>query len=192
MATGDGDYVVRLRDGRTGQLIRTLAGHERDVWGLSFSRTGTLLASSSGDHTVRLWDTETGECRAILRDHTGWVQSVAFHPDGTLLASASQDRTIRLWDVASTRKGENNSALMTLSGHLDRVTSVAFSPKTGLLASASVDETIRLWNVQTGECLHVVRIPGPYAGMNIIGARGITLAQRVALKTLGAVEVVDD
>jgi hypothetical protein len=29
---------------------------------------------------------------------------------------------------------------------------------------------------------------GPYAGMNIAGAIGITVAQRVALKALGAVD----
>ncbi|MDQ3248383.1 MAG: hypothetical protein M3Q45_04160 [Chloroflexota bacterium] len=41
---------------------------------------------------------------------------------------------------------------------------------------------------QTGECINTLLVEGPYAGMNITGVTGITRAQKVALKTLGAVE----
>jgi hypothetical protein len=40
----------------------------------------------------------------------------------------------------------------------------------------------------TGKCLHTLRADGPYAGMNITGAIGISAAQKAALKTLGAVD----
>ena len=52
----------------------------------------------------------------------------------------------------------------------------------------SGDETIRLWDVQNGQCLKTLRADGPYMGMNISGAVGLTAAQKAALKALGAVD----
>jgi WD40 repeat protein len=40
LATADGDGTVRLWDPATGQLQRTLSGHDRGVWGVAFSRMG--------------------------------------------------------------------------------------------------------------------------------------------------------
>ena len=54
--------------------------------------------------------------------------------------------------------------------------------------SGSDDETVRQWEVSTGRCVDILRTPGPYAGMNIASATGLTEAQRSALKALGAVE----
>ncbi|MEM7342976.1 MAG: hypothetical protein AAF485_01925 [Chloroflexota bacterium] len=50
------------------------------------------------------------------------------------------------------------------------------------------DEVIKLWDMQTGTCLNTLSIPGPYEGLNITAALGITETQRSALKVLGAIE----
>jgi len=44
-----------------------------------------------------------------------------------------------------------------------------------------------IWHAENGKCLHQLRAPGPYEGMNISGVTGVTDAQRVALRALGAV-----
>ena len=82
------------------------------------------------------------------------------------------------------------------SGRMDRtVESVSLSLDGRLLATTGHDETIKLWDMMslevaqgTDSCLATLRAPGPYAGMNIAGVMGITTAQRVALKVLGAVD----
>ena len=61
------------------------------------------------------------------------------------------------------------------------------SPAVAIVTGA-VDGSIKLWDAQTGACLGTLRADGPYAGMIIAGATGLTKKQRSALKALGAVE----
>ena len=142
------------------------------------------MASAGDDATIRLWDTSTGECFNILRGHSSWVRCIAFSPDGRMIASGSHDATIRLWDTGS------GQCIETMRGHSNCVWSVAFNPAGKTVASGGDDGTIRLWDVSTGECTQILRSERPYEGMNISGAVGLTEAQRMSLKVLGAVEVI--
>ncbi len=182
LASASADQTARLWDVRSGEHLQTLHGHTHWLRFVAFSPDGKLLASASADQTARLWDVRSGEMRHVLRGHTDIVISAAFSPDGTTLATSSSDRTVRLWDVRS------GHMQRILNGHTLWVRSVAFSPDGQTLASGSADETIKLWNVHTGECLQTLRADGPYTGMDITGVTGITPAQKVALKALGAVE----
>ena len=67
------------------------------------------------------------------------------------------------------------------------IRSVAFSSNGETLASCSWDGRIKLWDVNTGECLKTLA-DRLYEGMNITDVIGLTKAQKVSLKTLGAVE----
>jgi WD40 repeat protein len=87
-----------------------------------------------------------------------------------------------LWDVCT------GQLLKTLQGHTNQVWAVAFSPDGQTLASGSSDETIKIWDIETGKCLQTLRAERPYEGINIAGVKGLTEAQKIALKALGAVE----
>ena len=186
LASGSSDRTVRLWNMREphkqGEVYHILKGHTEGVQAIAFNPTGTLLASGSWDRTVRLWDSSTWEVCHILQGHTNWIRTVTFSPNGTLLASGSHDQTVRLWDVST---GEVHHILQ---GHTNWVFSVTFSPDGRTLASGSADGTIRFWDVDTGTCRQILQPPGPYEGMNITGVTGITEAQQMALKALGAVE----
>ncbi|MBW4659755.1 MAG: AAA-like domain-containing protein [Drouetiella hepatica Uher 2000/2452] len=123
-----------------------LQGHEADLWSVSFSPDGKMIASSAFDKTIRLWNPE-GRLLRTLTAHTDGVVSIRFSPDGQTIASASHDRTIKLWRVADGR------LLKTLSGHSNRVNSIAFSSDGQMIASASADGTLRLWQVKDGRLL---------------------------------------
>ena len=99
-----------------------------------------------------------------------------------MIASGGDDLTVRLWDM------QTGMLLNTLVGHSRTIWSIAFSPIAPLLASGSEDETIRLWQVETGDCTKTLRLARPCEGMNIRGTVGLTAAQRMTLKALGAVE----
>ncbi|MTJ29606.1 WD40 repeat domain-containing protein, partial [Aphanizomenon sp. UHCC 0183] len=67
------------------------------------------------------------------------------------------------------------------------VRSVAWSGDGLTLASGSYDETVKLWDVQSGDCIATFdhRL---YAGLKIQGVKGLSRAEILTLKALGAVE----
>lgn len=191
LASGGHDRTVRIWDLRVagGQLLHTLHGHTNSVKSVCFSPDGRFVASSAHDQTVRVWDVQQGDALYTLQTQT--LFSVAFHTSGELLASGGASHTLELWDIAprDQRIPSERKLSSVLRGHTDLVECVRFSRDGRWLASSSADETIRLWDVATGVCLHTLRADGPYAGMNITGVTGMSVAQKAALKALGAVEV---
>lgn len=182
IATGSYDFTIRLWDIRTGECIKILQEHTDEVHSVVFSPNGEIITSGSYDKTIKLWSVKTGECINTLQGHSLVVKSVAFSPDSKTLVSCSPDQTVKIWDVST------GDCLKTLQGHLRGVLSVAVSPQGTTIASGSYDETIKLWDFNTGECLKTLRAARPYESMNITGVTGLTQAQKVTLKALGAVE----
>ncbi|MEZ4869251.1 MAG: tetratricopeptide repeat protein [Caldilineaceae bacterium] len=163
-----------------------LRGHSYSLTTLAFSPDGALLASGSFDQTIRIWRVQTGETIAVLQGHEAWVWRVAFSPDGATLASVSEDQTLCLWDVASGQRRHR------LQGHSAGVRGVTFSPDGKTVVSGSSDGTIKGWDQQNGACLFTLAAPRPYEEMNITGVTGLSEAQKLALKTLGAIEESPD
>jgi WD40 repeat protein/transcriptional regulator with XRE-family HTH domain len=182
LASGSDDTTVRLWELTTGHCLHTLLGHTNRVRAVAFSPDGTVLATGSEDQSVRLWECSTGQSLIHLQGHTSWVRSVAFSPFGSLLASGSDDATIRLWDIA------NGQCLAILQGHDNRIRSVTFAPDGQTLASSSDDGMIKIWHINTARCLKTLISERPYEHMNITGVQGLTAAQKIALRTLGAIE----
>ncbi|GAB1545478.1 NB-ARC domain-containing protein [Scytonema sp. NUACC21] len=189
LASGGADQAIRIWDVNTGECFRIFKGHTNWVYSVNFSPDGQTLASGSEDKMVKIWDTKTGHCLKTFQGHTKSVISVMHSPNGQFLASAGRDQTVRIWDI------NTSQCLKVLEGHNSCIYAIAFShfrqecltntPQ--VLISSSEDQTIRLWDIETGECLKILRSKRLYEGMNITCVVGLTEAQKITLKALGAV-----
>jgi WD40 repeat protein len=154
----------RVFNATTGEVVRTIGGHQAEVIGVAYSRDGKRLASCSAGYEVRLWDAATGAPLLNLRGPplaNCW--SVAFSPDGTLLATGGMDQVIRIWDVTQSTAARRTAGppitepQRTLVGHRranrPQPMTVVFSPNGRQFASAGADAQVGLWDVATGKNL---------------------------------------
>ncbi len=182
LASGGIDCLIWLLDLETGDRSRKLQGHTGWIWSVACSPDGKMLVSGSEDGTVRLWDMQIDQCLQVFQASSERIFSVVWSPDGERVACGGSDAIVRIWHV------KTGQCIQRLEGHGGSLWSVAWQPAGQLLASSAADDTVRIWQVDTGECLRVLRADRPYENMNIVGATGLTEADKVALKELGACE----
>ena len=165
---------AELYDVATRNLVRRFEEHEWGISAVTFSPSGSLLATSSHDGTVRLWDVATGRSLATLVDQKlndtvneyfqriarrkiegmpASIESVAFSPDGKRMAIAG--------GLMSARGRESGIGAVTLWDVATRqpqstlpdpdcsVQQVQFSVDGKLLATAGRDGYVRLWDTAT-------------------------------------------
>lgn len=98
--------AVEVWDVKTGELVQTLQGQQKDVTGVWFSPDGRFLVSTSEQQTsadaelageLVIWDARTGEKVKTL---PGYNYAV-FSPGGKLIASGNEDEDYSLIDVTT-------------------------------------------------------------------------------------------
>ena len=167
--------IVRLWDTQTGERIRTLTGHTRDVNSVAFSPDGITIATGDestittdgkkrGDAAVRLWDARTGKLLRTLMGHRGDIECMAFSPDGKLLASGGPSDPVRLWNVNT---GQQIRTLGSDRPPFDSANSIAFSPDGSTLVSSSIPR-VRLWDVKRGRLLRRFRDQNSGSGPTVV------------------------
>ena len=147
LAAAGGDGAIKIWNGRTGSLVRTLKdAHGGFVSSVAYHRDGKHLASVGADKQVKVWDLANGlpvfasRCDAV---HVyGTAHAAAFSPDGRQLAAGS-DGAVMVWDW------ESGQLMHAFPGHEKRPFSVAFD-HAGRLASGSWRGNVNLWDAATG------------------------------------------
>lgn len=57
--------MIKLWDLGSGNLIKSMTGHEATISTLEFSRNGELLVSGGDDDSVRVWSVKDAETKAV-------------------------------------------------------------------------------------------------------------------------------
>ncbi|KAG6828105.1 hypothetical protein H0H92_009190 [Tricholoma furcatifolium] len=115
------DHAINVYSPITGELIRSLLGHQGGVWDLAVSKD--TLVSGSTDRTIRIWDLATGRCIHVFGGHTSTVRCLAIvrpqwvdveqegggfakerWPKRALIVTGSRDHSLRVWTLP--RPGE--------------------------------------------------------------------------------------
>ncbi|ORY99905.1 putative platelet-activating factor acetylhydrolase isoform 1B alpha subunit [Syncephalastrum racemosum] len=97
VATGSRDKTIKLWDAFTGQLLRTLVGHDNWVRQLAVHPNGKYLVSASDDKSMKIWDLRSGRCVKSIEAHDHFVTCISYCPTLPLVATGSVDQTVRIW-----------------------------------------------------------------------------------------------
>jgi WD40 repeat protein/uncharacterized caspase-like protein len=145
LATASTDGTVKLWNGATRQLLRTLSVSRYWVYSVSFSPDGKLLATGSGDNTVRIWEMATARQLNVFQGHGHAVKVLVFSSDGARLASGSSrfngelpNSLISVWNVSS------GDRLFQID-RLGEVLGLSFSGPNRLIAS--IGGEINAWDI---------------------------------------------
>jgi WD40 repeat protein/beta-lactamase regulating signal transducer with metallopeptidase domain len=147
LVTGGHDKLVKVWDRKTGNLLKTLAGHPGGITCGDLSSDGRLLATGSWDKSVRLWDLESMQPTATVLKHSAEVVEVKFTADGRRVVTAGRFNRIQIWDVKTGK-------LIGQTAEQDKpIATFDISPDRKLIAGAVSDWTkpreparIQLWS----------------------------------------------
>jgi len=140
--------------------LRTIAAHQRPVYGVALSLDGSTLVSFSQDE-VKVWDDAKGKALiGASAPNLYAFRAAAVTRDGRVAAVAASDKTIALFDVAS---GKQVARIEAGPGQLH---ALAFSPDGRLLGSGSdggPESSVKVWDVESQKPLDGVTGPPDYA-----------------------------
>lgn len=99
LITGADDYLVKIWDTETGQLVKTCRGHGGHVTVITVSFDNSLLATSCTTGSIRLWRLSDAKCLCIMQHETvvNWLQ---FDQLTGALVSAGDDGQCIVWDLS--------------------------------------------------------------------------------------------
>jgi WD40 repeat protein len=128
----------------------TYRGHSKEVYAVSWSPNGKLIASGSGDETVQVWEATSGTNVLNYQGHShrigkGLVQAVMWSPDGKYLVSGSWDKSVRIWDAST------GHTISTYRSYYEVVEAVAWSPDGKYVASGNRNGTAHVWDISNGK-----------------------------------------
>jgi WD40 repeat protein len=128
----------------------TYRGHTKEVYAVSWSPDGKLIASGSGDETVQVWESASGTNVLNYHGHShsigkGLVQAVMWSPDGKYIVSGSWDKSVRIWDAFT------GSTISTYRKYYEAVEAVAWSPDGKYIASGNRNGIAHVWDIASGK-----------------------------------------
>ena len=106
----DGELTIWNFSSKKDVRAYRYVGHTGPIHHVTYSPSGSLLASCSSDKTTRLWVPKVNGESITLKGHTAPVRCVDFSPtnhvgygrdmaDVSFLATCSDDKTVKVWNL---------------------------------------------------------------------------------------------
>jgi len=134
--------TLEVRDIKTGEVVQTLQGHQKDVTSVFYSPDGRFLVSTAEQQPavdkspvgeLIIWNALNGQKVQTLPGYN----YAAFSPDGKLIASGNEDKDYSLIDVSTGR----------VMSHFPQIGALRFSRNGKRAASYADLVVIRTWDV---------------------------------------------
>ncbi len=148
------EKYIKLKDKKTNRIyikltknlfINTMAAHEDEITGISFSFDDKYLATSGKDEVVNIFDTGTWEKITSFRNIKYNPYSVVFSPVKELLVIGSGDGFLSFYDT------KNWFKLNKFKAHDSPVFALKFTPDSKYIISGGVDNYIKIWTADDGD-----------------------------------------
>lgn len=97
--TGADDYLVKLWNVNTGQLVFTFRGHIGEISIVAVSPDNALLATACVKGYIRLWRLRDGVCAQVLFHGKTQVTYMTFDEDSGALITVAYDGNCIVWDT---------------------------------------------------------------------------------------------
>ncbi len=119
------------------------------VWSLTLSRDGQILAGGDGIGNVHIWETNKRQKLYMLPAHQKRVRSIRLSPDQTTLITASLDKTVKFWDIHT---GQLKRSIDINANYQFGV--VMISPDCQMLATTHhYKGKVEIWDLNTGRSI---------------------------------------
>jgi len=183
VASASEDGLVLVWRAADGELLHRFE-HAGLVGALCWSPNGEHLVSGAADGekgVLSIWNVQQGRLLRTLEGHSGFIMSVDWSSEQESLVSVGTHGTLRWWNP------EQGVNLATVQAHDAWARAVRVSPDGKTVASCGEDGVIKLWDMHSYQHLATLRADRPYERLDISATLGLTNAQQVALRALGAV-----
>ncbi len=142
-----------------------IPAHRRGATDLSFSRDGSMLASTGMDYNFHVWRVHRSDQHVSLewlrtQTHTAPLMAVAFSADGKHVAAGGWHYQTMVWAIPTWE------LVSTMHEHGHSSTSLCFAPDDRTLLSSSRRGDVIAWDIVSSEVRD--RIPGHERAINAI------------------------
>lgn len=151
LAAAGGDHRIRIFRLQSGQIVKTLEGHQAMIRSLAVHPDGRALYSAGFDGSARFWRFPHGAELKKLRPGPGEIFDLVLASGGARLICGGVDGVVYVWSLPEGAKARE------LSGHQDAVTYLASAPNSDLAASAGRDGAVMVWNTASGGLVRAVQ-----------------------------------
>ena len=103
IAVGHSDGRVSIWNVKSGELVKELNAHSKEVNSVQFILQDGRLLTMGDDNRARLWSTADWNEAGVIE---GPAFSGGASPDGRWLAAQASDQAIWLWDLSTLTRGE--------------------------------------------------------------------------------------
>jgi len=207
VALGLNNGSIVLIDPASGQITKTLSGHQGAVSSVQWAADQSVLFSAGADKTIRSWNPADGKQQAALETPAA-VHAIALVSEGQQIASAGEDKIIRIWALPGAEvapeeekkeekkedqpaKEEGPKPVRELAGHGGPVLAlVATGEKQSQLVSAGQDGTVRHWQVADGKMIRQMAHGAPVTALAVRpdGSRIVSTSDNKTIKLWNAAD----
>lgn len=158
---------VQIYNPLTKLVLRNISSFQKNAYGASFRKDGSLLVAGDEEGHVRLFDANSRTVLRVFKGHKGPVHR-AFFTSETSVTSFSDDKSVIVWDIAM-EKSTNSFRF-----HNDYIRAGAVNPVSeNIVLSGGYDNLIKMYDVRSNDCILSLNHGSPLESLVFLPTGGI-------------------